>query len=192
MIDDRDRVRELWSVYDKAFWPDKNDPRIRFFADAGERRIFGRGGRVVTAVKLVAAIASGERMNVGENEKVGFPHGESLPTEARNLPRAPGAASRIGRQSIGAVLDTPPLRRLVESRKQARIDRDCRPAAFAGLEFGSVPPREAQRDVRAVRSRKIELRRSDPARSPELRTVTLAVTAGPLTLTSRPLKSNFA
>ena len=32
-------------------------------------------GAVVTAVKLVAAIASGERINIGENEKVGFPQG---------------------------------------------------------------------------------------------------------------------
>jgi hypothetical protein len=36
-------------------------------------------GRILTAVKLVAAIASGERMNVSENEKVvGFPHGGRL------------------------------------------------------------------------------------------------------------------
>jgi hypothetical protein len=33
---------------------------------------------VVTAVKLVVAIASGERMNLGENEKVGFPQGGRL------------------------------------------------------------------------------------------------------------------
>ncbi len=30
MIDDKERVKKYWSVYDKAFWPDKNDPRIEF------------------------------------------------------------------------------------------------------------------------------------------------------------------
>ena len=29
MTDDRARVEKYWSVYDKAFWSDKSDPRIR-------------------------------------------------------------------------------------------------------------------------------------------------------------------
>jgi general stress protein 26 len=79
IIDDRDRVEEIWSVYDKAFWPDKNDPRIRILRVTPESAEFWEGaGMVVTAVKLVAAIASGERMNVGANEKIGFPQGGKL------------------------------------------------------------------------------------------------------------------
>ena len=74
IIDDRDRVKEIWSIYDKAFWPDKNDPRIRILRVTLESAEFWEGaGTVVTAVKLVAAIASGERMNLGSNEKIGFP-----------------------------------------------------------------------------------------------------------------------
>ena len=74
IIDDRDRVKEIWSTYDKAFWPDKNDPRIRILRVTPESAEFWEGaGAVVSAVKLVAAIASGERMNIGENEKVEFP-----------------------------------------------------------------------------------------------------------------------
>jgi general stress protein 26 len=76
IIDDRNRVKEIWSIYDKAFWPDKNDPRIRILRVTPESAEFWEGaGRVVTAVKLVAAIASGERMHIGENETVGFPQG---------------------------------------------------------------------------------------------------------------------
>ena len=72
IIDDRDRINEIWSIYDKAFWPDKNDPRIRILRVTPESAEFWEGaGAIVTAVKLVAAIASGERMNIGENEKVG-------------------------------------------------------------------------------------------------------------------------
>jgi general stress protein 26 len=76
IIDDRERVKKLWSVYDTAFWPNKSDPRIRILRVTPENAEFWEGaGTVVTAVKLIAAIASGERMNVGANEKVGFPQG---------------------------------------------------------------------------------------------------------------------
>ncbi|HTZ67541.1 MAG TPA: pyridoxamine 5'-phosphate oxidase family protein [Roseiarcus sp.] len=74
IIDDRSRVKEIWSVYDRAFWPDKNDPRLRILRVTPESAEFWEGaGAVVTAVKLVAAIASGERMDIGESEKVEFP-----------------------------------------------------------------------------------------------------------------------
>ena len=79
MIDDRARVEKYWSVYDKAFWTDKSDPRIRILRVTPESAEFWEGsGKVLTAVKLVAAIASGERMNLGGNEKVGFPQGGRL------------------------------------------------------------------------------------------------------------------
>lgn len=79
IIDDRERVEEIWSIYDKAFWPDKGDPRIRILRVTLESAEFWEGaGLVVTAVKLAAAIATGGRMNLGENEKVGFTHGGSV------------------------------------------------------------------------------------------------------------------
>ena len=80
MIDDKNLVKKFWSVYDKAFWPDKNDPRIRVLKVTPERAEFWEGsGKIVTVVKLAAALASGERMNLGDNEKIlGFPHGGRL------------------------------------------------------------------------------------------------------------------
>ena len=76
IIDDRERVKEIWSIYDKAFWPDKDDRRIAILRVTPESAEFWEGaGTVVTAVKLVAAIASGQRMNIGANERVGFPQG---------------------------------------------------------------------------------------------------------------------
>jgi general stress protein 26 len=80
MIDDRERVKKFWSVYDKAFWPDKNDPRIRVLRVTPESAEYWEGaGKIVTAVKLASAIVSGERMNLGENEKIiGFPQGGRL------------------------------------------------------------------------------------------------------------------
>lgn len=77
--DDRERIKKVWSIYDKAFWPDKDDPRIRVLRVTPESAEFWEGeGTVVTAVKLVAAMASGDRMNLGANEKVGFPQGGRL------------------------------------------------------------------------------------------------------------------
>ena len=87
MIDDRDLVNKFWSIYDKAFWSDKNDPRIRVLRVTPESAEFWEGsGMIVTAVKLAAAIASGEQINLGDNEKVvGFPHGGKVaPTEPRS------------------------------------------------------------------------------------------------------------
>jgi general stress protein 26 len=73
IIDDQDRIKQIWSIYDKAFWPDEGDPRIRILRVTPESAEFWEGaGAVVTAVKLVAASVSGERMNLGRNEKVGF------------------------------------------------------------------------------------------------------------------------
>ncbi len=73
IIDDQERIKEFWSVYDKAFWPDKSDPRIRLLRVTPESAEFWEGsGAVVTAVKLVAASVSGERVTLGKNEKVGF------------------------------------------------------------------------------------------------------------------------
>jgi general stress protein 26 len=80
MVDDKDHVGRLWSVFDKAFWPDKNDPRIRVLRVTPVSAEFWEGSSaIVTAVKLAAAIASGERVNLGSNEKVlAFPHGGRL------------------------------------------------------------------------------------------------------------------
>jgi general stress protein 26 len=73
IIDDRDRIKQIWSIYDKAFWPDENDPRIRILRVTPETAEFWEGaGMAAAAVKLMAATISGERMNLGANKKVEF------------------------------------------------------------------------------------------------------------------------
>jgi general stress protein 26 len=73
IIDDQERIKKFWSIFDRAFWPDKSDPRIRILRVAPESAEFWEGaGAVVTAVKLVVATLSGERMNVGANQKLEF------------------------------------------------------------------------------------------------------------------------
>ena len=79
IIDDRERIKKYWSVYDKAFWSDMNDPRIRVLRVMPENAEFWEGdGMIVSGVKLMAAIAAGERMNLGANEKVDLAQGGRL------------------------------------------------------------------------------------------------------------------
>ena len=71
IIDDRDRVKQIWSIYDKAFWSNADDPRIRILRVWPESAEFWEGaGAIATAVKLVAAGVSGRRVSLGKNEKV--------------------------------------------------------------------------------------------------------------------------
>jgi general stress protein 26 len=73
IIDDRDRIKQIWSIFDRAFWPDESDPRIRILRVTPESAEFWEGaGAVVTAVKLATATLSGARMNLGANQKVEF------------------------------------------------------------------------------------------------------------------------
>jgi general stress protein 26 len=73
MVDDKNRIKQIWSIYDKAFWSDENDPRIRLLRVTPESAQFWEGaGTVVTALKLIAASVSGERPHLGKNEKIGF------------------------------------------------------------------------------------------------------------------------
>ena len=80
LIDNKERVRQIWSVYDKAFWPDADDPRIRVLRVTPESaEYWEESGRIAAAVKLVIATATGERMEVGESRKVEFaPQGGKL------------------------------------------------------------------------------------------------------------------
>jgi general stress protein 26 len=73
IIEDKDRVRQIWSIYDKAFWTDENDSRIRILRVTPESAEFWEeAGRFVTVAKLVAASFSSERTSLGKSEKVGF------------------------------------------------------------------------------------------------------------------------
>jgi general stress protein 26 len=73
IFDDKDRVKQIWSAYDAAFWRDENDPRIRIMRVRPESAEYWEGlGAVVSVVKLIAAKLSGERVDLGKNEKVGL------------------------------------------------------------------------------------------------------------------------
>jgi general stress protein 26 len=69
--DDRARIKQLFSAADKAFWRDASDPATRLLRVAPAEAEYWEGpGLIVTAVKMLAAGAAGQRPNLVENEKV--------------------------------------------------------------------------------------------------------------------------
>ncbi len=73
ILNDRDKIKRFWSVFDRAFWRDADDPAIRLLKIQPEQaEYWERAGVVVTTVKMIAAQVTGGRPNLGANEKVGL------------------------------------------------------------------------------------------------------------------------
>lgn len=71
ILNDRDKIKRFWSVFDMAFWRDADDPGIRLLKVAPEQaEYWERAGILATTVKMIAAQAIGGRPNLGANEKV--------------------------------------------------------------------------------------------------------------------------
>jgi len=71
VINDREKVRRLWSTPAKAWWKSVDDPNIRVLkvvpADA---QYWDSPGTIISYVKMAAAAVTGARPAVGENAKV--------------------------------------------------------------------------------------------------------------------------
>ena len=68
---DRDKIRELFSMAAKAWWDSPEDPSIRLVrVTPREAEIWKGPGRVVSMIKMAAAAATGGRPDLGENAKV--------------------------------------------------------------------------------------------------------------------------
>ncbi len=64
-------IRELWSTPAKAWFDSPDDPNIRMIKVTPVDAQFWDGpGRIVSAVKMAVAAASGRRPEMGDNEKV--------------------------------------------------------------------------------------------------------------------------
>jgi general stress protein 26 len=69
--DDRAKIAELWSDFDKAWWDDETDPSIRLLTlrpDNGE--LWDSPGKAVAMVKMVVAAVTGAAPEMGDNAKV--------------------------------------------------------------------------------------------------------------------------
>jgi len=71
LSNDRNRIKELWSIADKAFWRDENDPAIRILRFAPTTAEFWEsGGDVVSYVKIMISSVTGGQPHLHDNEKV--------------------------------------------------------------------------------------------------------------------------
>jgi general stress protein 26 len=71
LLDDRNRVAELWSTAARAFWESKDDPNIRVLkVRPAMAEFWDSPGKIVTTVKMAAAAVTGSRPDLGSNRKV--------------------------------------------------------------------------------------------------------------------------
>ena len=68
---DKARIKELWGPSAKAWWDSPDDPDIRLLTVTPDDAEYWDGpGKIVGAIKMVAAAATNTRPDYGENRKV--------------------------------------------------------------------------------------------------------------------------
>jgi len=68
---DRARITELWSEWDKAWWDDASDPAIRLVTVTPEDgELWDSPNRAVAMAKMAVAAVTGAAPNMGDNAKV--------------------------------------------------------------------------------------------------------------------------
>ena len=71
---DRALIKKFWSVADKAFWSDANDPAIRLLCvEPSEAEYWEGSAALVTYVKMFVARVTSSKPNLHGNEKVPLP-----------------------------------------------------------------------------------------------------------------------
>ena len=68
---DRAKIKELWSVWAKAWWDSPDDPNIVVLKIVPTKAEFWDSpGTVIASIKMAVAAATGGRPEIGENKKV--------------------------------------------------------------------------------------------------------------------------
>jgi general stress protein 26 len=68
---DRKRIKEIFSIADKAFWKDAEDPAVRLLTVKPTMAEYWEGpGLVVSFVKMIGAALKGGDPDLGDNKKV--------------------------------------------------------------------------------------------------------------------------
>lgn len=69
--DDRARIRELWTAFDKAWWDGPEDPRIRLLTVTPSRAEYWESpGKLIAYADMLVAAATGKRPATGEHGSV--------------------------------------------------------------------------------------------------------------------------
>jgi general stress protein 26 len=71
LSNDRDKIRSLWSDFDKAWWDDENDPTIRLMSLTPEDgELWDSPNRAVAFTKMTIAMMTGAAPKMGDNAEV--------------------------------------------------------------------------------------------------------------------------
>jgi general stress protein 26 len=71
VTDNRAKIRDLWSKFDRAWWEDENDPDIRLITvRPHEAELWDSPNRLVAAAVMLAAAVTGAQLPTGDNAKV--------------------------------------------------------------------------------------------------------------------------
>src|SRR5690606_8141739 len=68
---DRSKIEELWSNFDKAWWEDASDPQIRLLTIRPENgELWDSPNMLVSGAKMLAAAVTGAKPDMGDTAKV--------------------------------------------------------------------------------------------------------------------------
>jgi general stress protein 26 len=71
VTNDRARIKQLWSLFAKAWWDSPDDPAIRVIRLVpDDAELWDSPGRIVTTISMLAAAVTGRSSKIGENAKV--------------------------------------------------------------------------------------------------------------------------
>ena len=71
VIQDRQKIEELWNPAAKAWWGSPSDPAIRVVkVEPDEAELWDSPGKLIAAVKMLTAAATGTRPSLGEKARV--------------------------------------------------------------------------------------------------------------------------
>jgi general stress protein 26 len=68
---DRAKIKDLWSPFDKAFWEGEDDPQIRLITVTPEdAELWDGPNGLIAGAKMLFAVATGATPDMGDNAKV--------------------------------------------------------------------------------------------------------------------------
>jgi len=68
---DRAKIKDLWSNFDKAWWDDENDPDIRLLTVSPERaELWDSPGKAIAFATMLTAAVTGAKPKMGDNATV--------------------------------------------------------------------------------------------------------------------------
>jgi general stress protein 26 len=69
--EDRAKIAELWTAFDKAWWDGPDDPRIRLITVTPDRAEYWESpGKLVAYADMLVSAATGKRPSTGEHGQV--------------------------------------------------------------------------------------------------------------------------